>query len=75
MLVVWEVAVNDTLGVRFCLGEGTPMEVRRGKRKSVAAVDAAEIVDARFDETMGDLCGDGVEEKRYWSDLGISLLR
>jgi hypothetical protein len=51
------------------------MEVRRGKRKSVAAVDGAEIVDARFDETVGDLCGDGVEEKRYWSNLGISLMR
>lgn len=51
------------------------MEVRCRKGKSVATVDAAEIVDARFDETMGDLCRDGVEEKRYWTNLEISLLK
>lgn len=50
------------------------MEVRRGKRESIAAVDAAEIVDARFDETMGDLGGDGIEEKRYWTNLTLSCL-
>lgn len=50
------------------------MEVRRGKREGIAAVDTAKIVDARFDETMADLGGDGIEEKRHWTNLTLSCL-
>ena len=50
------------------------MEVRSGKREGVAAVDAAEIVDARFDETVGDLCGNSVEQKGHRTNLKVSSL-
>ena len=73
MLILWEIAIDDASGVRFCLGVDTPVEMRCGKRKSITAVDTAEVIDARFDDMMRNLRRHGIEEKRYRTNLDINM--